>query len=120
LIHCANAESVLEKTLAKRLADAFSKHLPAWQTKRNPTFSPRDSRAKRSRAIRAANERWGFSNPVQARLRRDLKAQRQLGSPKHSPAPALSVSIRAISGFKILCNMISATHEQGEQGKQSQ
>ena len=27
----------------------------------------------------------GFQNPMQARLRRDLKAQRQLGLPKHSP-----------------------------------
>ena len=38
------------------------------------------------------DERWGFTIPVQARLRRDLKAQRQLGLPKRSPA-ALSVYI---------------------------
>ena len=41
----------------------------------------------------------GFHNPVQARLRRDLKAQRQLGLPKHSPA-ALSVLILPIRGLK--------------------
>jgi hypothetical protein len=42
----------------------------------------------------------GFQNPVQARLRRNLKAQRQLGSPKHSPALLqLSVQIRVIGGF---------------------
>jgi hypothetical protein len=39
LIRCANAGSVLEKTLASALADAFSQHLPAWQAKRNPIFS---------------------------------------------------------------------------------
>jgi len=31
LIRCANAGSVLQKTLASGLADAFSKHLPAWR-----------------------------------------------------------------------------------------
>jgi hypothetical protein len=41
----------------------------------------------------------GLYNPVQARLRRDLEAHRQLGLPKHSPA-ALSVYIRAIRGSK--------------------
>jgi hypothetical protein len=47
----------------------------------------------------------GFQNPVQARLRRDLKAQRQLGSPKHSPAflcHFLSVSILPIRGSKFI------------------
>jgi hypothetical protein len=38
-----------------------------------------------------------FHSPVQARLRRDLEAQRQLGLPKHSPA-ALYVLIRVIRG----------------------
>jgi hypothetical protein len=57
VIHCANAGFVLEKTLANRLADAFSKHLPAWQAKHNTVFSSKDSRAKRSRAIRSADER---------------------------------------------------------------
>jgi hypothetical protein len=43
----------------------------------------------------------GFQNPVQARLRRDLKAQRQLGLPKQSPAfLQLSVQIRVIVGSK--------------------
>jgi hypothetical protein len=43
----------------------------------------------------------GFQNPVQARLRRDLKAQRQLGLPKQSPAfLQLSVQIRVIGGSK--------------------
>ena len=38
---------------------------------------------------------------MQARLRRDLKAQRQLGSPKHSPALLqLSVQILPIRGSK--------------------
>ena len=31
LIHCVNAESVVEKTLASALADAFLQHLPAWE-----------------------------------------------------------------------------------------
>jgi hypothetical protein len=45
------------KTLASRLADAFSKHFPAWQAKHNPIFSPKDSSPKPSRAIRSADER---------------------------------------------------------------
>jgi hypothetical protein len=63
LIHCANAEFVLEKTLASRLAGAFSKHLPAWQAKHNPVFSPKDHRTKRSRGIRSADERCVFTIP---------------------------------------------------------
>jgi hypothetical protein len=40
---------------------------------------------------------------VQARLRRDLKAHRQLGLPKHSPALLCpSVLIRVIRGLKKL------------------
>jgi hypothetical protein len=43
----------------------------------------------------------GFYNPVQARLRRDLKAHRQFGLPKHSPVLLqLSVQIRVIGGSK--------------------
>ncbi len=64
VIRCANAGFVLEKTLANRLADAFSKHLPAWQAKHNPLFSPKDSRAKHSRAIRSVDERCVFKIPV--------------------------------------------------------
>jgi len=40
LIRCANAGFVVEKTLASGLADAFSQHIPAWKSKRNPVFSP--------------------------------------------------------------------------------
>jgi hypothetical protein len=39
LIHCANAESVVEKTLASALADAFSQHIPAWRPSATPYFS---------------------------------------------------------------------------------
>ena len=54
-----------------------------------------------------------FQNPVQARLWRDLKAQRQLGSPMHSPAfpdsSALSVLIRVIRGSLFLpCGLPAA------------
>jgi hypothetical protein len=84
LIRCANAGFVAEKTLASALADAFSKHFPAWQAKRNPVFFLENSKAKHRRAICVAEWAMGFQNPVQARLRRDLKAQRQLGLPKHS------------------------------------
>jgi hypothetical protein len=41
---------------------------------------------KYRRAICSAEWAMGFHNPMQARLRRDLKTQRQLGLPKHSPA----------------------------------
>jgi hypothetical protein len=46
LIRYANAGSVVEKTLASGLADAFLQHLPAWQTKRKLVFFPRDFWAK--------------------------------------------------------------------------
>ena len=39
LIHCANAESVVEKTLASPLADAFSQHIPAWRPSATQYFS---------------------------------------------------------------------------------
>jgi hypothetical protein len=42
----------------------------------------------------------GFQNPVQARLRRDLKAQRQFGLPKHNPTLFCpSVYILAFDSF---------------------
>jgi hypothetical protein len=41
-----NAESVVEKTLASGLPDAFSQHLAALETKRNPVLFPEDSSAK--------------------------------------------------------------------------
>jgi hypothetical protein len=73
----------------------------AWQAKRNPVFFLENSKAKHRRAICVAEWAMGFQNPVQARLRRDLKAQRQLGLPKQSPAfLQLSVQIRVIVGSK--------------------
>jgi hypothetical protein len=38
LIRCTNAGSVVEKTLASGLADAFSQHLPAWKQTANQCF----------------------------------------------------------------------------------
>jgi hypothetical protein len=86
LIRCANAGSVVEKTLASGLAGAFSQHIPAWRPSATPYFLPKISDEAHRRAICVAEWAMGFENPVQARLRRGLKAQRQLGSPKHSPA----------------------------------
>ena len=40
LIRCANAGSVMEKTLASGLADAFSQHIPAWRPSATPHFLP--------------------------------------------------------------------------------
>jgi hypothetical protein len=42
LIRCANAGSVVEKTLASPLADAFSQHIPAWKPSATPVFFPKD------------------------------------------------------------------------------
>ena len=68
VIRCANAGCVMEKTLASELADAFSKHLPACQAKHNPVFSPNNFFVSRKAGHFAEqNERWGFSNPVEAR-----------------------------------------------------
>jgi hypothetical protein len=53
-------------------------------------YFPHLARGAKSRAICVAEWAMGVHNPVQARLRRDLEAQRQLGLPKHSPV-ALSV-----------------------------
>jgi hypothetical protein len=85
LIRYANAGFVVEKTLTSGLADAFSQHIPAWKPNATRCFSERFL-TKHLRAICVAEWAMGFENPVQARLRRDLKAQRQLGLPKHSPA----------------------------------
>jgi hypothetical protein len=41
LIRYANAGSVVEKTLASGLADAFSQHLPAWKPSVTRCFSKR-------------------------------------------------------------------------------
>jgi hypothetical protein len=41
LIRYANAGSVVEKTLASGLADAFSQHIPAWKPSANQCFSKR-------------------------------------------------------------------------------
>jgi hypothetical protein len=38
LIRCANAGSVVEKTLASGLADTFSQHLPAWKPSATQCF----------------------------------------------------------------------------------
>ena len=39
LIRYANAGSVVEKKLARPLADAFSQHIPAWRPSATPYFS---------------------------------------------------------------------------------
>jgi hypothetical protein len=49
LIRYANAGTVLQKTLARGLADAFLQHLPAWRPSANPLFSPEDFCAKRKK-----------------------------------------------------------------------
>jgi hypothetical protein len=96
LIRCANAGCVVEKTLASGLADAFLQHIPAWKPSATPHFSPKISDETSQGHLRSRMGD-GFQNPMQARLRRDLKAQRQLGSPKQSPALLqLSVQIRVI------------------------
>ena len=43
LIHCVNAESVVDKTLASALADAFSQHLPAGEASANRYFFAENS-----------------------------------------------------------------------------
>ena len=48
-------------------------------------------------AICLAEWAMGFYNPVQARLRRDLEAQRQLGLRKQSPALFCSLFYQRIS-----------------------
>ena len=86
LIRYANAGAVLQMRLASELADAFSKHHPAWLAKRNPDVFIFHSDAEVDAGLYAEqNERWvlesrasllveGFENPW------------QLGLPKHSPA----------------------------------
>jgi hypothetical protein len=54
------------------------------ETKRKPVFFSERFLTKHRRAICVAEWAMGFQNPVQARLRRDLKAQRQLGLPKQT------------------------------------
>ena len=76
----------MEKTLASGLADAFSQHTPAWRPSVTPNFSQQFLRYAKAQGHLRSIMGDGFQNPVQARLRRDLKAQRQIGSPKHSPA----------------------------------
>jgi len=84
LIRCANAGFVVEKTLARGLADFFHNTSPLGNQAQPGVFSERFL-TKHRRAICVAEWAMGFENPVQARLRRDLKAQRQIGLPKHSP-----------------------------------
>ena len=64
----------------------------------------------------------GFHNAVPARLRRDLKAQRQLGLSKHSPALLCpSVLIRAIRGSQndFAANDFSASTNEDHFSKSS-
>jgi hypothetical protein len=66
LIRRANAEFVVEKTLASGLADVFSQYISAWQAKRKPVFFKKIS--GRSRAICVAAWAMGVHNPVRACL----------------------------------------------------
>ena len=88
----------MEKTLASTLADAFLQNILAWKPSATPHFLPKISDEASQGHLRSRMGD-GFQNPVQARLRRDLKAQRQLGLPEHSPALFCpSVLIRVIRG----------------------
>jgi hypothetical protein len=96
---CANTGFVVEKPSQAGLADAFSQHISAWKPRATWCFFLFFTSCARRKKQGHLRSRMGdrFHNPVQARLRRDLEAQRQLGLRKQSPALFCSLFYQRIS-----------------------
>jgi len=82
--------SCFEKTLASLLADAFPKHLPAWQANRNLVclsfpipFISRKARKSRTARGASSDSETGESASL---LASESGLEAQLGLPKHRPA----------------------------------
>jgi hypothetical protein len=107
LIRCANAGSVVEKTLASGLADAFSQHLPAWQAKCKLVFFPRDFWAKQGHLRSRMSD--VFSQSRASLLVKGFESAAPAWLVQAQPCVPLSssVPIRVIRGSKFIAPRVS-------------
>jgi hypothetical protein len=106
LIRYANAGSVVEKTLASGLADAFSQHIPAWKPSANQCFQ-KDFWAKQGHLRSRMSDVFSQSRASLLVKGFESAAPAWLVQAQPCVPLSLSVPIRVIRGSKFIAPRVS-------------